>query len=140
MSTRIRQLETELAALKRQTDEHVQPLQWHKVDDAWCKQHGVVLGRGWKQENDTIYPFCIAKDAHGRVQLKGVITGGQADDRNAILTLPEGYRPATSVHQSGNGARGVGDFTIDLQGRLVIRTKAGPQAWFSFDGCSFSTV
>jgi hypothetical protein len=50
-----------------------------------------------------------------------------------------GFRPSRHFRLSGNGALGAGQFCVDAQGTFSIRIRADGGAWFSFDGCSFST-
>jgi hypothetical protein len=103
------------------------------ADTGWKNAN---LQNGWQHRTE-YGAVQFSKSVDGIVHFKGVARGGNTSKETMILTLPEGYRPATQCYVFAmNDSFEPVAISVAEDGRVVIKKNADDK-WLGFDAVSF---
>lgn len=95
-----------------------------------------TLQNSWTNIGGTDAVAGYYKDAHERIHLRGVITGGATTVGTTLLTLPAGYIPFDLLRFPILSNNALGRIDIESSGQVKISGVAAG-AWISLNGISF---
>lgn len=103
------------------------------ADTGWKNAN---LQNGWQHRTE-YGAVQFSKSVDGIVHFKGVARGGNTSKETMILTLPEGYRPATQCYVFAmNDSFEAAALSIAEDGRVIIKKNVDDR-WLGFDSVSF---
>lgn len=98
---------------------------------------GYVLGTNWALWGDPANSLGLVrfyKDVTGRVFLEGVVQAPSSPSAGStILTLPEGYRPDSTIFCSGVSLDAFAPLSVTSAGAVVYRTTPTASAWVALN-------
>lgn len=114
------------------------------IDDSGIITLGVekpaALTNGWADYDQSAFgKASFSRDMNGKVSLDGLIKDGSITAGTAILTLPEGFRPAKAkkftVSTIENGVAVIGEVQVLATGQVLFMR--GGNDYLSLNGISF---